>query len=147
MKFSLFKPLAAVALAALTLTPARAEDPKSLVTILTSEEPQTQLMSMVLTMQALQQGATTYTLLCGPAGDLALRDAPASATAPQKPKGMSPQGLMQKILEAGGTVELCAIYLPNKGVDATALLEGINSAKPPEMAARLLADDTRIMSF
>lgn len=60
---------------------------------------------------------------------------------------MSPQGLMQKILEAGGTVELCAIYLPNKGVDATALLEGINSAKPPEMAARLLADDTRIMSF
>lgn len=86
MKFSLFKPLAAVALAALTLTPARAEDPKSLVTILTSEEPQTQLMSMVLTMQALQQGATTYTLLCGPAGDLAPAMPRQARPRPKNPK-------------------------------------------------------------
>ena len=61
--------------------------------------------------------------------------------------GMSPQGLMQKIIEAGATVEVCAIYLPNKGVDATALIEGISAAKPPAVAARLLADETRIMSF
>lgn len=149
MTFSPFKPFAiATALAAaLTVTPAQADEAKSLVTILTSEEPQTQLMSMVLTMQALKQGAETYTLLCGPAGDLALQDAPESAVAPQKPKGMSPQGLMQRIMEAGGTVEVCAIYLPNKGVDASALLGGIGSAKPPAMAARLLAGNTRVMSF
>jgi len=117
-----------------------------LVTILTSGEPQTQLMSMVLTMQAIRKGSNAYVLLCGPAGDLALKEAPASATAPQKPKGMSPQGLMQKVMESGATVEVCAIYLPNKGVGAEALLDGISAAKPPEMAARLLAPNTRIMS-
>jgi predicted peroxiredoxin len=134
-----------VAVAAIS-GPAKADDTK-LVTIVGTAEPQTQLMSMVLSMQSLQQGASVYILLCGPGGDLALKDAPASATAPQKPKGMSPQALMQKIIAAGGTVEVCAIYLPNKGVGAEALIDGVGMAKPPAMAARLLADDTRIMSF
>ena len=141
------KTLAAALVAITAALPARAEDTPNLVTILTSDDPQTQLMSMVLTMQSLKQGAQTYTLLCGPGGDLALKDAPDSATAPQKPKGMSPQGLMQKVMEAGGTVEVCAIYLPNKGVGPEALLNGVGSAKPPAMAARLLGEDTRIMSF
>ncbi|MCR9112968.1 MAG: hypothetical protein NXH84_06840 [Rhodobacteraceae bacterium] len=141
------KTLTAALLAFAAALPAQAEETPKLVTILTSDDPQTQLMSMVLTMQSLKQGAQTYTLLCGPGGDLALKDAPATATAPQKPKGMSPQGLMQKVMEAGGTVEVCAIYLPNKGVEAGALLDGVGSAKPPAMAARLLAEDTRIMSF
>jgi predicted peroxiredoxin len=137
------------ALAALTAlaAPATAEETPDLVTILTSAEPQTQLMSMVLTMQSQRQGADTYTLLCGPGGDLALKDAPESATAGQEPKGMSPQKLMQMIMDKGGTVEVCALYLPNKGVGADAMLDGIGMAKPPAMAARLLAEDTRLMSF
>jgi len=135
-----------LAMVAAVASPAQADD-KKLVTIVATAEPQTQLMSMVLSMQALQQGASVYMLLCGPGGDLALKDAPGSATAPQKPKGMSPQGLMQKIIGAGGTVDVCAIYLPNKGVGTEALLDGVGRAKPGEMAARLLAEDTRIMSF
>ena len=138
--------LAALAAAGLTAA-APAEETPDLVTILTAPEPQTQLMSMVLTMQSIQQGASAYMLLCGPAGDLGLAEAPESATAPQAPKGMSPQGLMQKIMEAGGTVEVCAIYLPNKGVGPDALLEGVGRAKPPAMAARLLAPGARLMSF
>ena len=126
---------------------AGAEEKPALVTIVTTDEPQTQLMSMVLTMQSVQQGASAHILLCGPGGDLALKDAPASATAPQKPRDMSPQGLMKKIMEAGATVEVCAIYLPNKGAGPEALIDGVGVAKPPEMAARLLADDTRILSF
>ncbi|WP_227270406.1 hypothetical protein [Roseobacter weihaiensis] len=134
--------------AALTLaTTAAAEETPDLVTVLTSAEPQTQLMSMVLTMQSIQQGASAHILLCGPAGDLALKDAPASATAPQKPRDMSPQGLMQSIMETGASVEVCAIYLPNKGVGADALLDGVTPAQPPAMAARLLAPNARIMSF
>ena len=125
---------------------AMAQD-KKLVTIVGTPEPQTQLMSMVLSMQALQQGASVYILLCGPGGDLALKDAPDSATAPQAPRGMSPQGLMQKIMAEGGTVEVCAIYLPNKGVGQDALIDGVGTAKPPAMAARLLEDNARIMSF
>ena len=54
---------------------------------------------------------------------------------------------MRKIMEAGGVVEVCAIYLPNKGVDADALTDGVTPAKPPAMAARLLAPNARIMSF
>ena len=138
---------ALLGLATLTGPAAQAQEADKMVTILTSEEPQTQLMSMVLTMQSMKQGASAYVLLCGPAGDLALKEAPAPATAPQEPKGMSPQGLMQNIMKQGATVEVCAIYLPNKGVGADALLDGIGSAKPPEMAARMLAEDTRIMSF
>ncbi len=136
-----------VAVAAAFAGQAMAQDGKKLVTIVGTPEPQTQLMSMVLSMQALQQGASVYILLCGPGGDLALKDAPDSATAPQKPRDMSPQGLMKKIMAEGGTVEVCAIYLPNKGMGQEALIDGIGVAKPPEMAARLLEDNARIMSF
>ena len=76
------------ACAGLSLTgPALAQDaPDTLVTILTAPEPQTQLMAMVLALQAAQQGAAPHVLLCGPAGDIALKDAPESATAPQPPQ-------------------------------------------------------------
>lgn len=138
---------AAVMATSAIAAPALADDKPALVTILTSEEPQTQLMSMVLTMQALKQGAETYTLLCGPGGDLALKEPPETATAPQQPQGMSPQKLMQMIMAQGGKVEVCALYLPNKGAGAEVLLDGIGTAKPPAMAARMLADDTRLLSF
>ncbi len=127
--------------------PAHAEDAMKLVTVITSEHPQTQLMGMVLTMQSLKAGAQTHMLLCGPGGDLALVDAPASATAPQPPQDMSPQGLMKMIMQNGGTVEVCAIYLPGKGAGPEALLEGVGVAAPADMAARLMDDDTRVLSF
>jgi hypothetical protein len=131
--------------------PAMAQDdaaPQKLVTILTAPEPQTQLMAMVLTMQAAQQGLDTHILLCGPAGDIALKDAPESATAPQPPRDMSPQGLMQAIMnQAGGRVEVCAIYLPGRGEDESVLIDGVTAAKPGPMAAEIVAPNTRVMSF
>ena len=142
------QPLISALLVAATATAAVAEGPDKLVTVVTSPDPQTQLMSMVLTMQAASQGAETHILLCGPAGDLALRDAPETATAGQPPRDMSPQGLMQMIREkTGATVEVCAIYLPGRGDDPAVLLEGIGVAKPGEMAARLMAPDARVLSF
>lgn len=135
------------ALAGLAATASFAQDARKLVTVVTSPEPQTQLMAMVLTMQAAQQGAETHILLCGPAGDIALKDAPDSATAGQPPRDMSPQGLMQAIhSKAGGTVEVCAIYLPGRGEDASALLEGIGVAQPGAVATSLLDADT-VLSF
>lgn len=104
-----------------------------------------QLMSMVLTMQTAQQGADAHILLCGPAGDIALHNAPASAIAGQPPREMSPRGLMQMIREkTGATVEVCAIYLPGRGEDASILLDGIGVAKPDQMAAKLMAPDARL---
>jgi hypothetical protein len=66
-----------------------------MVTILTAPEPQTQLMTMVLTLGDVQQGATAQILQCDPAADIALKEAPASATTGQPPRDASPQGLMQ----------------------------------------------------
>ena len=143
------KRLLASTLAALAfVTPAVAEGPARLVTVLTAPEPQTQLMAMVLTMQAAQQGVTPHILLCGPAGDLALADAPESATAGQPPRGMSPQGLMQQIMaQPGAKVEVCAIYLPGRGEGPEVLIEGVGVAAPPAMAAAIVAEDARVMSF
>lgn len=138
---------AALAVAALSV-PAQAEAPEKLVTVVTAPEPQTQLMAMVLTMQAAKQGVTPHILLCGPAGDLALKDAPESATAGQPPKGMSPQGLMQMIMkQPGAKVEVCAIYLPGKGADASVLLEGVGVANPAEMAGAIIDEKARVMSY
>lgn len=140
--------LSALALAAMSMThAASADEQNNLVTILTAPEPQTQLMSMVLTLQAAKQGATPHILLCGPAGDLALKDAPASATTGQPPKDMSPQGLMQMIMkQPGAKVEVCAIYLPGKGAGPEVLLDGVGVANPGEMAKAVLEADSS-MSF
>lgn len=147
MKYTIRAAILAAA-AALVAPAAIAQNAEKLVTIVTSPEPQTQLMAMVLTMQAAQQGAEAHILLCGPAGDIALQDAPESATAGQPPRDMSPQGLMQAIRQnTGATVEVCAIYLPGRGEDASVLLEGIGVADPAAMAGRLIAPDTRILSF
>lgn len=145
MKKRAFAVLAALAMSG----PLMAQDaPETLVTILTAPEPQTQLMAMVLAMQAAQQGATPHILLCGPAADIALKEAPASATAPQAPRDMSPQGLMRKIATLpGAKVEVCAIYLPGKGADASVLLEGVTVAKPKAMAAAMIAPNARLASY
>ncbi len=141
------KILAGAALSVTLAMPVLADSPKNLVTIVTADEPQVQLMSMVLTHQAMAKGHPTRILLCGPGGDLALKHAPDSATAPQPPKGASPQGLLQAAIKKGATVEVCAIYLPGKGADATALIDGVGVAKPPAMAAAMAADDTIVWPF
>lgn len=136
--------------AALTLLPALAvaqEAPK-LVTILTAPEPQTQLMAMVLTANAVAQGARAKILLCGPAADIALKDAPASATAGQPPQDASPQGLMMKMVrEAGVEAQVCAIYLPGRGEGPEVLIDGVTPARPDAMAAELVTPGTTVLSF
>jgi predicted peroxiredoxin len=140
--------LATCAAVALTGPALAQQAPDTLVTILTAPEPQTQLMAMVLAMQAAQQGATPHILLCGPAGDIALKDAPASATAPQPPRGMSPKGLLTQIAGLpGAKVEVCAIYLPAKGAQADILMDGVTVAQPPAMAAAMIAPNARIASY
>jgi intracellular sulfur oxidation DsrE/DsrF family protein len=140
--------LTASALALGLATSAQAQDVNKLITILTSDDPQTQLMAMVLTMNAIDAGAQAEMLLCGPAGDIALSDAPASATAGQPPKNASPQGLMKMMMvNKGLTVQVCAIYLPGKGADASVLIEGVTAAAPNAMGAAIVAPATTVMSF
>ena len=130
--------LGATGLAAMMALPAAAENDASLVTVISSGDAQTQLMAMVLTTQAVEQGETAHMLLCGPGGDIALSDAPESATAGQPPRDMSPQGMLQMLMGRGVTVEVCAIYLPGMGAEADVLLEGVGVAQPPAMAETML---------
>jgi hypothetical protein len=128
--------------------PAVADDQRNLVTILTAPEPQTQLMAMVLTMNAVQQGASAQILLCGPGADIALKDAPETATAGQPPRDASPQGLMRMMMaQLDVKVEVCAIYLPGLNAEASVLLDGVTPAAPDAMARAIIADDTVVMSF
>lgn len=143
---------AAVGLASAGTLPAAAETaatqaPASLVTVLTAADAQTQLMAMVLTTQAVEQGESVHMLLCGPGGDIALTDAPESATAPQPPRDMSPQGMLQMLIGRGVTVEVCAIYLPGLGADAEVLIDGVGVAQPPAMTATMLDEGTSVWSF
>lgn len=126
---------------------ALADSAEKLVTIVTSEHPQTQLMAMVLTTQAVEQGSDARILLCGPGGDIALAEAPDSATAPQPPLDASPQGMMQMLMGRGVTVEVCAIYLPGLGADDSVLIEGVGVAQPPAMGAAMMDANARVWSF
>lgn len=146
MRFS--KLLASACLALSMTSSAQADDPNKLITILTSPEPQTQLMAMVLTMNAINAGAQAEVLLCGPAGDIALLDAPTSAIAGQPPKGASPQGLLKMMIaQKGLKVKVCAIYLPGKNADASVLIDGVSAAAPNAMGAAIVRSDTTVMSF
>jgi hypothetical protein len=137
----------AAALSATLALPALAEEPRALVTVVTAAEPQTQLMAMVLTTQAAEQGHSVHVLLCGPGGDLALTDAPDTATAPQPPRDASPQGMLQGLIERGATVEVCAIFLPGLGADESVLIDGVGVAQPPAMAGAMLDEDAVVWSF
>ena len=142
-------PIACLMTAALMIAqPAAADEAQKLITILTAPEPQAQLMAMVLTMNAVGAGAEARILLCGPAADIALKAAPESATAGQPPKGASPQGLMKMLMEKNAVqVEVCAIYLPGMGADASVLIDGVTAAAPDAMGAAIVAEDTQVMSF
>ena len=139
------------ALAALALSvcavPALAQDGPDIVTVVTADAPQTQLMSMVLTFQAMEQGQSAHILLCGDGGDLGLAEAPEDILAPQPPRDMNPQRLMQMMMDKGATVEVCAIYLPGLGADQSVLLDGVGVADPVAMSATMFAEGTQVWSF
>lgn len=126
-------------------SPAIASDDKSeLFVVVTSPDPQTQGMAMVLSMQAVQQGAGVQMLLCGPGGDIALKGAPQTVL---KPRDVTPQGMLTKLMSLGVKPDVCALYLPNNGKSPADLIEGVGVAKPPAIAAALLAEDTKLFTF
>ncbi len=120
------------------------ENSKNLLVVVTTDDPMTQLMSMVLATQALKKGATVDVLLCGEAGSLAVKN---SREVLLKPNNKSPQMLLSNLVQNGVNVELCPPYLPNKDKTAADLVDGVSIANPPQVAAKLLAEDTKILSY
>ncbi|HMS80343.1 MAG TPA: hypothetical protein PKC20_12570 [Burkholderiaceae bacterium] len=60
---------------------------------------------------------------------------------------MTPQQMLQSLLEAGAKVEVCALYLPNSGRTQADLIPGVTPAKPAEVAAHLLRPGVSTLAF
>lgn len=144
------KTIITTAVAAFLLVPSilSAEQVKGLNVIVNSANPQTQAMAMVLSLKSLVKHKKEVNIvLCGPAGDLA--DKNIEGVAIKRPNGKAPSAKkhLTMLIEKGAKVEVCPLYLPNAGKEASVLLEGITVAKPPQVAGRLLDKEYQNISF
>ena len=110
----------------------------------TSADNQSQGMAMVLATQMVEQKAAVRILLCGPAGQLALKTYEPAAL---KPRNVTPKQMLAGLMKAGATVEVCALFLPNADRTPTDLTDGITVAKPPEVAAYMLKPGVKAFGF
>lgn len=122
-----------------------ADQGKGLNVTVTSANQETQMMAMVLSVQTVKKHHKEVNMvLCGPAGDLALKT---TKTQVFKPAGKSPTMLLKALLKMGASVSVCPLYLPNAGKTPQELIEGISIAKPPVVAGKLLDTDYRSLTF
>ncbi|RVT52260.1 hypothetical protein [Rubrivivax albus] len=106
--------------------------------------PMAQGAAMVLATQAQQQQAQVRVLLCDAAGDIAVQGAESPAL---KPRNVTPQQMLVSLMKGGARVEVCALYLPNTGRQASDLLPGVTPAKPADVAAHLLKPGVQTLAF
>jgi predicted peroxiredoxin len=121
-----------------------ADNAKNLMVIVTTEDAMTQLMSMVLAVESQAKGAKVDILLCGKAGDLVIKD---SKEVILKPKNVSPQMLLKKLIKSGSEVGVCPLYLPNSTKTKADLIDGVVVVSPANMAELILDNDTKILSY
>lgn len=55
--------------------------------------------------------------------------------------------MLKALIKKGANVKVCPLYLPNLGKDDSVLLKGITIAKPPKVAAFLLNDEFKNLSY
>jgi len=139
-----FKTFSTFAIASILATTLMAEDKKDLLTIVTAPDAQTQLMAMVLATQAQKQGASVHVLLCGPGGELALKNGKETKL---KPNDASPQMLLGGLMKNGATVVVCPLFLPNASKSEADLKDGVTVAKPPVVAEKMMKENTKILSY
>ena len=121
-----------------------AQTPNEAFFNVTSADNQSQGMAMVLASQMVEQKAAVRILLCGPAGQLALKTYEPTAL---KPRNVTPKQMLAGLMKAGATVEVCALFLPNADRTPADLTDGITVAKPPEVAAYMLKSGVRAFGF
>ena len=117
---------------------------KGLFVVVTTGDVQTQMMAMVLSTQTVEQGKSVRMLLCGPGGELAMKNSKQTLV---KPLDKSPQMLLKNLIKKGVTVEVCPLFLPNKGAAPDKLIEGVSVAKPPVVAQKLREEGIKLFTF
>jgi hypothetical protein len=113
--------------------------------VVTSADPQVQGMAMILGLQARAHHSEVRLLLCGPGGDMALKDQP--PTPPLKPMDKTPQQLLQGLIAQGAKAEVCGLYLPNSPHTAESLIDGISPVKPPVIGDYMAQPNVRYFTF
>jgi hypothetical protein len=99
---------------------------------------------LVLAGQAMEQKAAVRILLCDAAGDIAVNGQSGPAL---KPRNVTTQQMLQGLIKGGAKVEVCALYLPNTGRQASDLIDGVTPAKPADVAAHLLKPTVKTLAF
>ena len=131
----------AIAAALMLATAAQAQ---SLFVNIHSGQAMAQGAGLVLAGQALEQNAEVRVLLCDAAANIALtgQDMPSL-----KPRNVTPQQMLQGLIKGGAKVEVCALYLPNTGKQASDLIPGVTPAKPADVAAHVLKPSVKTLGF
>lgn len=112
---------------------------------ISSNETMAQGAGLVLAGQALAQKVPVRILLCDGAANMALQNSAQSTLL--KPKNISPQQILHGIIKSGAKVEVCALYLPNKGQQAKDLIEGVTAANPADVMSHVLKVGVKTLSF
>lgn len=119
--------------------------PETLFVFLTSADAETQMMALILATQTMNQDVSVRILLCGEAGNLALKESESPAF---KPADRSPKQLLISLIERGAQTEVCGIFLPNRPhLSQADLLENVGTARPPEVATFMRQENIRLFSF
>ncbi len=134
---------AVVAAAGIGLAQADGHGPDKLFVSVTSDDVQTQGMSMILATQGMQQGQEPRILLCGPGAEMATEDYTADAL---EPAGANPQQMMSDLIDEGVQVDVCAVFLPNTDYTEDDLIEGVGVAEAPEVAEYMADPSVRYFS-
>ncbi len=83
-------------------------------------------------------------LLCDAGGDIAVIG---KAMPSLKPRNVTTQQMLQGLIKSGAKVEVCALYLPNAGRQASDLLDGVTAAIPADVIAYLLKSEVKTLAF
>ena len=105
---------------------------------------ETQAMAMVLGNAIQGQGAQVDVLLCDAGARLALTETDSNKL---KPADVTPEQLMLKLQAGGANIAVCALFLPNSGKVQADLRPGINVAKPPMIAKKMMEGATRVFVY
>jgi len=133
-----------IALGCCSAFQAQAQTPTELLVTINSGNAQTQGMAMVLATQAMEQKAGVRVLLCSEGGQLAVKGKEGVVL---KPRNVTPNQMLQGLMKNGAKVEVCALFLPNSGLQPTDLIEGVGVAKPADVAAYMLQGNVKNLTY
>lgn len=125
---------------------AMAQNTPDMLTIITSDDDETQAMALILTMQAQRNGVTPQILLCDDASELAVTSEMDDSEVLRGPDASAAQ-MIQRMVNNGVTVDVCAIFLPNSEYTEADLMDGVGVAQPPAIGALVADPAVRLFTF